>query len=155
MCKLFSPYILCLFNLMRYASFFILHLKAFFSRSFLSISLDAMWAREHFKFMAKERLCMRCDSMYFQFSVLSLLHSHSRHTHTEGDRHKKIATKWRKNRSFFCYYHAFATTRLCLSCKFSFKTWKLMAWDSLPFRYVWFCILLDLCFSYLSISDDW
>lgn len=93
-----SPIYLCLFNLMRYASFFILHLKAFFPpcRSFLSISIwecnASRNAREyrhlytsrsfahsigvqHFgKLLDSGCLHAMRHTMYFQFSVLSLLH---------------------------------------------------------------------------------
>lgn len=80
--KLFLSYILCRFNLMRYASSFILHLKAFFSRSFLSISmLHIVSTRIQFLLGALDtmRSRIRCDSMYFQFFVLSL--EHFAHTH--------------------------------------------------------------------------
>lgn len=62
---------------MRYASFFILHLKAFFSRSFLSISKKCAAMCTRTIPNSKQwhtMLATRCDSIYFQFSVLSLLH---------------------------------------------------------------------------------
>lgn len=136
---------------MRYASFFILHLKAFFSRSFLSISLDAMWAREHFQFSAKERWTRYATVCIFNFPYcLLLLHTRSLHTHTQTHSIKNKRLNGEKIVLFLplsCFRYS-VVLKLQI---FDQNTWKLMAWDSLAFRYVWLCIHRYSCFSFTCL----
>lgn len=140
------PINLCLFNLMRYASFFILHLKAFFfsirRRSFLSISIweRAMWGRMwigipshlffHFILFGILELCF-CDEIRDACTPCDILCIFN-FPYCHSARHEKL--NGRKNRSsqsflfiFSNHYqlklcHGIRLYELCLSCTFSTAT---------------------------------
>lgn len=98
LCKLFHHIYLCdaFFNLMRYASFFILHLKAFFSRSFLSIFSEYVCVCERFQMgtnVIYNVLARDVTACIFNFP-----YCHCCYIHLLIKRERQKSTKWQKNR---------------------------------------------------------